>query len=80
VSRLTGEIQALKIVAAKADGAKEQLQEQVAVLREEARGLGEAVALANQRTDEANRMLLESQTENARYQQREPAPLADEKD
>jgi chromosome segregation ATPase len=67
VQRLTGEIQALKIVAAKADGAKEQLQDQIVVLREEARGLGEAVALANERTDEAKRLLTESQAEKARY-------------
>jgi chromosome segregation ATPase len=71
VQRLSGEIQALKIFAAKAEGAKEQLQDQLSLLRVEAKELGEAVAIANDRTDEVERCLAQMQAENERLRHRE---------
>jgi chromosome segregation ATPase len=57
VHRLTGEVTALNTSVAKADGAKEMLQEQVGLLREDAKRTGEAIALANEQVAEHKRLL-----------------------
>lgn len=62
LQRLTTEIQGMKINAAKNEGAKEQLQEQYAALKQEAKELAEAIAQANERADELKMLLAESQS------------------
>jgi chromosome segregation ATPase len=63
MQRLTGEINGMKTTVAKAQGAKEMLQEQLGLLRDEAKQLDEAVALANDQTTEARRLLAETSAE-----------------
>lgn len=65
LQRLGTEILAMKIAAAKTEGYKEQLQEQHAVLREEAKGLREAIVQAAERADGLELLLKES---HARYE------------
>jgi chromosome segregation ATPase len=71
VQRLTGEIQNLRIVAAKAEGAKEQLQDQLSLLRKEAKELGEKAAMANDRADEVERLLAQTKAESERLHHRD---------
>ncbi|MGX0954758.1 chromosome segregation ATPase [Pseudomonas viridiflava] len=61
LDRLTGEIQRFKFAAAKVEGAKEQLQEQNAAMRQEVKGLRDAIAVANRRVDELETLLEKSQ-------------------
>jgi chromosome segregation ATPase len=63
VQRLTGEINSLKTSVAKADGAKEMLQEQVELLREEAKRSSEAIVLTTQQAAEHKRLLENSHAE-----------------
>ena len=61
VQRLTGDINALQMLVAKADGVKELLQEQVEQLREDARRSDAAIATAQGQAVEL-RLLLEAAT------------------
>lgn len=65
LQRLSAEIQGMKISAAKTEGAKEQLQEQYAALKQEAQGLSKAIVRATERADDLEILLEESQ---ARYE------------
>lgn len=57
IERLTGELNGMKMAVAKADGAKEMLQEQVLSLRDEASRLSSAVAQADAQASETSRQL-----------------------
>ncbi len=61
--RLTGEITWLKTTVAKADGAKELLQEQIATLRAETKLLTETSVLAEEKAAEARTLLEASSAE-----------------
>lgn len=72
VQRLTGDINALQMLVARADGVKELLQEQVEQLREDARRSDAAIATAQGQAVEL-RLLLEAATvELAQLQADEP--------
>jgi chromosome segregation ATPase len=57
IERQTGEISSIKTAVAKADGAKEMLQEQVHLLRLETKQLDNLVAHANEQITEAKSQL-----------------------
>ncbi len=63
IQRLAAEISSLKITIAKADGAKELLQEQIATLRAEAKLLTETTVLAEEKATEARALLEASSAE-----------------
>lgn len=65
LQRLSAEIQGMKISAAKTEGAKEQLHEQYAALKQEAQGLSEAIVQATERADGLEILLEQLQ---ARYE------------
>lgn len=69
LQRLTSEINAAKAAVAKAEGAKEMLQEQLVLSREEAKRLDEAVALANEQVTVAKRLLAQSSAELTQLRQ-----------
>lgn len=69
VQRLTGELQGLKIVTAKAEGAKEQLHAHVTELRAEVKALAKAEVKANERVAEVQQRLAEVQAQHARLQE-----------
>ncbi|WP_223537172.1 DNA-binding protein [Pseudomonas sp. GL-B-16] len=69
MQRLTGEIADMKIAVAKAEGAKEMLQEQLAVSSTEVKRLECAVALADVQTDEAKNLLAQAVAELAQLLQ-----------
>ncbi|KJZ39929.1 MULTISPECIES: DNA-binding protein [Pseudomonas] len=69
MQRLAGEINGLKTNLAKAEGAKEMLQEQVVLLREEGKRLERELEVANAQVAEAKGQLAESSTEVARLLQ-----------
>lgn len=68
IQRLAGEISGLKTTVAKAEGAKEMLQEQVVLLRNESKRLEGEVGVANEQVSEINRQLAESSAELAQLQ------------
>ncbi|MDR6924358.1 DNA-binding protein [Pseudomonas sp. BE134] len=68
MQRQAGEINALKTTVNKAEGAKEMLQEQVGLLREEAKRLEGEVGAANEQVTGINRQLAESSSELAQLQ------------
>lgn len=55
--RLTTELRAAQMATAKADGAREQLQTQVAAVKAESKSLTQAVALVNEQLAQANQRL-----------------------
>jgi chromosome segregation ATPase len=57
MQRLTGEIAEMKTAVAKAEGAKEMLQEQLGLSHDEVKRLGEAIAQANLQVFETKRQL-----------------------
>ncbi|QHG23881.1 DNA-binding protein [Pseudomonas sp. DTU12.1] len=63
---LTGEIQGLKLAEARSAGVAEQLQEQIATLRQDATALNEAAAKSGERELEARLLLVAAQSENER--------------
>jgi chromosome segregation ATPase len=75
VQRLTGEIQGLKLVAAKADGTKESLQEQIAQLRGEVESMRELLGQANLQAAEAQSLLAVSQAEFNQFRDKENSDL-----
>ncbi|AYL15856.1 DNA-binding protein [Pseudomonas lurida] len=60
----TGEIQGLKLAEAKSVGISEQLQEQIAALRQDAKALNEAAAKSSEREVEIRLLLTSAQAEN----------------
>jgi chromosome segregation ATPase len=69
IERLSGEIDNLKTSVAKAGGAQEMLQDQIAELRKEAKGHLDALALAEGRAYEAGIRLEKSQADLLRLRQ-----------
>lgn len=76
IQALTGEIQGLKLAEAKYAGITEQLQEQIAVLRQDARALNEAAAKGSERELEVRLLLTSTQAEN--QQLRRDLSIADQ--
>jgi chromosome segregation ATPase len=68
IQTLTGEIQGLKLAEAKSAGVAEQLQEQIATLRQNAAALNEAAAKSGERELEARLQLVAAQSENEQLQ------------
>lgn len=68
INRLSGEIGKLKMSAAKTEGAKEMLKEQIAHLRADAKRQIEKIASANEQAADARRLLEETQAEVQRLQ------------
>jgi len=64
IQTLTGEIQGLKLAKARSAGVAEQLQEQIATLRQDATALNEAAAKSGERELEARLLLVAAQSEN----------------
>ena len=64
IQSLTGEIQGLKLAEAKSVGISEQLQEQIAALRQDAKALNEAAAKSSEREVEIRLLLTSAQAEN----------------
>ncbi|MNC15751.1 Chromosome partition protein Smc [compost metagenome] len=69
MQRLTGEIAGMKTAVAKAEGAKEMLQEQLAVSSAEVKRLEGAVALADGQAGEAKNLLAQAVAELAQLRQ-----------
>lgn len=67
--RLTGEIAAMKTTVAKADGAKEALQEQLSMLHAESKRLEEGLAQASSQLAEATRLSLHYSAELTQLRQ-----------
>jgi chromosome segregation ATPase len=65
IQGLTGEIQGLKLAEAKSAGVTEQLQEQIATLRQDAKALSEAATQGNERELEVRLLLATAQSETA---------------
>jgi chromosome segregation ATPase len=63
IQGLTGEIQGLKLAEAKSAGVTEQLQEQIATLRQDAKALSEAATQGNERELEVRLLLATAQSE-----------------
>lgn len=63
IQALTGEIQGLKLAEAKSAGISEQLQEQIATLRQDARALSEAATQSSERELEVRLLLAAAQLE-----------------
>lgn len=63
VQRMTGEIQSLKLAAAKAEGTKESLQEQAAQLRGEVESMRELLEQSRSQVADATALLAVAQTE-----------------
>jgi hypothetical protein len=64
IQTLTGEIQGLKLAEAKSAGVTEQLQEQIATLRQDATALNETAARSGERELETRLLLVAAQSEN----------------
>lgn len=77
IEALTAEIQGLKMVEAKSAGVTEQLQEQLAALRQDAKALNEAAAKSSERELEVRLLLTSAQAEN--HQLRRDLSIADER-
>ncbi|ETK41849.1 MAG: integrase [Pseudomonadales bacterium RIFCSPLOWO2_12_60_38] len=63
IQALTGEIQGLKLAEAKSAGISEQLQEQIATLRQDAKALSEAATQSSEREQEVRLLLAAAQLE-----------------
>lgn len=77
IEALTAEIQGLKLAEAKSVGITEQLQEQLAALRQDAKTLNEAAAQNSERELEMRLLLTSAQAEN--QQLRRDLSIADER-
>jgi chromosome segregation ATPase len=77
IERLSGEVDKLKTSVAKAGGAKEMLQDQIAELRTEAKGHLDALALADGRAYEAVVLLQKSQADLSRLRQEQSGQVND---
>ncbi|MNL97172.1 Chromosome partition protein Smc [compost metagenome] len=75
--RLTGEIAAIKTAVAKADGAKETLQEQLGLSRAESKQLEEGLSRASAQLAEANRLLEQYSAELTQLRQSTDHPDAE---
>lgn len=64
IQALTGEIQGLKLAEARSAGVAEQLQEQIATLRQDATALNETAARSGERELETRLLLVAAQSEN----------------
>jgi hypothetical protein len=64
IQALTNEIQGMKLAEAKSAGIAEQLHEQIAMLRQEAKALNDAAAKSSERELEAKLLLATAQAEN----------------
>lgn len=78
IQALTGEIQGLKLAEAKSAGISEQLQEQIATLRQDAKALSEAATQSSERELEVRLLLAAAQSETEHLRRLHERDLEDQ--